>query len=156
MSILSGFKRYKDYLKTDNGYQLMSRWTKSDAVVMGDGTDDTNTLEKNLGAIQGISSSLTSDSENIALSCAGAKRLSQSIGSYLGEHIITSGSTSYIISDASITTSSLIDIYYAEYSKESASSASPSYTQSDGSIIIEFNSALGTDVIIQNVKVVNV
>lgn len=79
MSILSGFKRFKDYLKTDSGYQLMSRWTKSDAVVMGDGTDDTNTLEKNLGAIKGITDSLTSTSSNIALSSKYGKSLQDKI-----------------------------------------------------------------------------
>lgn len=72
MSILSGFKKFKDYILTENGYYLSSRWTKSDAVVMGDGTDDTNTLEKNLGSIQGITDSLTATSSNIALSAKGA------------------------------------------------------------------------------------
>lgn len=75
MSILSGFKKFKDYILTENGYQLSSRWTKSDAVIMGDGTDDTNTLEKNLGSIQGITDSLTATSSNIALSAKGANDL---------------------------------------------------------------------------------
>lgn len=38
MSILSGFKRYKDYVLTDGGYILTSRWTKSNSVEMDDGT----------------------------------------------------------------------------------------------------------------------
>lgn len=155
MSILSGFKKFKDYIKTNNGYQLMSRWTKSDAVIMGDGTDDTNTLEKNLGAINGISSSLTSNSNNIAFSCAGAKNLAKSVGTYLGTMTISSGSTNYVISNASITTSSLVDIYYAEDSKDMASSYKPKYTQSSGSIVIIFDKELESDIIIQNVKVVN-
>ena len=68
MSILSTFKKYKDYILTENGYQLSSRWTKSDAVVMGDGTDDTNTLESNLGAIKGITSDLACEDTNVAAS----------------------------------------------------------------------------------------
>ena len=83
MSILSGFKKYKDYILTSSGYQLSSRWTKSDAVVMGDGTDDTNTLEKNLGSIQGITDSLTATSSNIALSTKGASDMYNEINSNL-------------------------------------------------------------------------
>ena len=155
MSILSTFKKYKDYILTENGYQLSSRWTKSDAVIMGDGTDDSNTLEKNLGAIHGISNSLISDSNNIAFSCAGAKKLAQSVGVYLGEITIPSGSTSYVISNASITATSLIDIYYVEDSKDMAIYCDPKYTQSNGSIVITFSKNLESDIIIQNVKVVN-
>ena len=79
MSILSGFKRFKDYIKTDSGYVLSSRWTKSDAVVMGDGSDDTNTLESNLGAIKGITDSLTADSSNIAASSKAVALLNASL-----------------------------------------------------------------------------
>ena len=68
MSILSTFKKYKDYILTENGYQLSSRWTKSDAVVMGDGTDDADTLESNLGAIKGITSDLACEDTNVAAS----------------------------------------------------------------------------------------
>ena len=81
MSILSGFKRFKDYFLTDSGYVLSSRWTKSDAVVMGDGTDDTNTLEKNLGSINGITDSLTATSSNVALSAAAGKNLQDQLTS---------------------------------------------------------------------------
>ena len=83
MSILSGFKKFKDYILTENGYQLSSRWTKSDAVVMGDGTDDTNTLEKNLGSIQGITDSITATSSNIALSAKGANDMYHELNSNL-------------------------------------------------------------------------
>ena len=79
MSILSGFKKYKDYILTSSGYQLSSRWTKSDAVIMGDGTDDTNTLEKNCGAIQGITDSLTANNSNIAASSAAVATLNESL-----------------------------------------------------------------------------
>lgn len=90
MSILSGFKKYKDYILTSSGYQLSSRWTKSDAVVMGDGTDDTNTLEKNLGSIQGITDSLTATSSNVALSAKGASDMYNELNSNLENCFIIS------------------------------------------------------------------
>ena len=64
MSILSGFFKTKRRRLTDEGYKLQSEWTSSQTVVMGDGTDDTNTLEKNCGAINGITDSLTSTSRH--------------------------------------------------------------------------------------------
>ncbi|MGN0432811.1 MAG: hypothetical protein ACI4EQ_10700 [Lachnospiraceae bacterium] len=79
MSILSGFKRFKDYIKTDEGYILGSRWTGSDSVIMGDGTDDTNTLEKNCGAIHGITDSLTANNSNIAASSRAVAALNESL-----------------------------------------------------------------------------
>ncbi len=51
MAILSGYKRFKDYLLTSTGYILTSRRTTSDAVVIGNGLDDNNTLEKKLNQI---------------------------------------------------------------------------------------------------------
>lgn len=34
MSILSGFERVKKYVKTSDGYKLLSHWTSSDTVEM--------------------------------------------------------------------------------------------------------------------------
>lgn len=79
MSILTGFKKFKDYIKTDAGYVLGSRWTSSETVIMGDGSDDTNTLEKNCGAIHGITDSLTSESSNIAASAKAVKEVNDKI-----------------------------------------------------------------------------
>ena len=64
MSVLSGYNRYKRYIKTSDGYKLCSEWTSSNSVEMGDG----NTAETNLGAIQGITSSLATDNGKYALS----------------------------------------------------------------------------------------
>ena len=64
MSILSGFLKEKRYKKTTNGYKLVSQDTQSDTVFMPDG----NTAATNLGSIQGISSSSTATSDNIAAS----------------------------------------------------------------------------------------
>ena len=38
MSILSGFEKIKRYNKKSNGYQLLSHWTSSDTVEMGNGS----------------------------------------------------------------------------------------------------------------------
>lgn len=75
MSILSGFSRFKRYRKTSDGYKLSSEWTSSDTVEMNDG----NTAETNLGAIQGITSSLATDNSNYALSSSGGKDLQDQI-----------------------------------------------------------------------------
>lgn len=48
MSILSGFKKYKDYIKTSSGYQLASRWTSSDTVEMKNGKTLTNNIDTTL------------------------------------------------------------------------------------------------------------
>lgn len=99
MSILSGFKRFKDYIKTDEGYILGSRWTGSDSVIMGDGTDDTNTLEKNCGAIHGITDSLTSESSNVAASAKAVKEVNDSLAG-LSFAQDTKGNWGYIPSGA--------------------------------------------------------
>lgn len=75
MSILSGFKKYKKYKKTNEGYQLQSQWTSSQTVEMNDG----NTAETNLGAIKGITSSLASTSNNYALSASAGKNLQDQV-----------------------------------------------------------------------------
>lgn len=75
MSILSGFFKTKKYRKTDSGYKLQSEWTSSQTVQMDDG----KTLEENLGAVKGITSSLSSTSSNYALSASAGKSLNDSI-----------------------------------------------------------------------------
>ncbi|MFR3206432.1 MAG: hypothetical protein ACLTOO_12690 [Oscillospiraceae bacterium] len=50
MSILTGFKKVKDYILTSSGYQLLSRWTSSQTVEFDDG----KTAQTKLGEINGI------------------------------------------------------------------------------------------------------
>ena len=50
MSILSGYKKVKDYILTSTGYQLLSRWTNANTVE----ADDGKTLQTKVGAINGI------------------------------------------------------------------------------------------------------
>lgn len=47
MSILSGYKRFKKYLRTGEDYKLCSEWTKADSVEMTDGT----TLQESMNII---------------------------------------------------------------------------------------------------------
>lgn len=53
MSILSGFFKTKKYRKTTDGYKLESNWTSGNTVELDDG----NTVQNNLGAIKGITTS---------------------------------------------------------------------------------------------------
>lgn len=75
MSIASGFTKMKNYILTSSGYKLLSRWTSSQTVHMGDGTDDTDTVEYRFGAIKGITSSLATDNDEYALSASAGKNL---------------------------------------------------------------------------------
>lgn len=82
MSILSGFKRFKDYLKTDNGYILTSRWTSSEAVEMSDGatledamTDKTN----NSDIINDLNTAVAVTDPETPLGCGVAKELYESM-----------------------------------------------------------------------------
>ena len=50
MSILTGYKRVKNWVLTSGGYKLLSRWTSANSVEFEDG----KTLESKLGSINGI------------------------------------------------------------------------------------------------------
>ena len=75
MSIASGFTKMKNYILTSSGYKLLSRWTSSQTVHMGDGTDDTDTVEYRFGAMKGITSSLATDNDEFAISASAGKNL---------------------------------------------------------------------------------
>lgn len=75
MSIASGFTKMKNYILTSSGYKLLSRWTSSQTVHMGDGTDDTDTVEYRFGAMKGVTSSLATDNDEFALSASAGKNL---------------------------------------------------------------------------------
>lgn len=47
MGILSGYKRFKKYLRTGEGYKLCSEWTNADSVEMADGT----TLQESMDTV---------------------------------------------------------------------------------------------------------
>ena len=88
---------------------------------------------------------------------AGCKALAElyaQSGRWIGGCTIPSGSTSYTISNAAITADSLCDVYYAESSKQTVQDAGVSYSQSAGSLVLTFESALASAVTVSNVKVV--
>lgn len=75
--------------------------------------------------------------------------------SWIGSTTIPEGSTTYTITNSSILATSAIDIYYDEDSKDTVIEAAVSYTQSVGSITIEFENALTDDVTIRMIHVFN-
>ena len=64
MSIASGYKKFKKYILTSSGFQLVSHWTNANTLQFDDG----KTAQAKLGAIDGISSSKDSSSDKIAAS----------------------------------------------------------------------------------------
>lgn len=97
MSILSGYKKFKKYLKTNQGYQLTSMKTYADTVHFSDET----TLQNNLGDIKGITDSLTTGNSGLALSAKGGKALKDEVTGVknsLGDQITLRvvGTTCYI------------------------------------------------------------
>ena len=64
MSIVSGYKKFKKYILTSSGFQLVSHWTNANTLQFDDG----KTAQAKLGAIDGISSSKDSSSDKIAAS----------------------------------------------------------------------------------------
>lgn len=75
MSILSGYGKFKRYVLTNSGYKLCSQWTSSNTVHFDDG----NTAQTKVGAINGITDSLTATNSNIALSAAAGKNLQDQV-----------------------------------------------------------------------------
>jgi hypothetical protein len=79
MAILQGFIKTIKRRLTNEGYKWQSEKTSSQTVVMGDGTDNTDTAEKRFGAINGITSSLNTNNDNYALSAAGGYTLQSQV-----------------------------------------------------------------------------
>ena len=79
MSILSGFFKTIKYRMTDQGYKWQSEKTSSQTVVMGDGTDNTDTAEKRFGAIKGLTSSTSVTDTGYALDATIGKKHEDSI-----------------------------------------------------------------------------
>lgn len=75
MSILNGYGKYKRYVLTDSGYKLCSQWTSSNTVHFDDG----KTAQTKLGAIDGITDSLTATNSKIALSAKAGKSLQDQV-----------------------------------------------------------------------------
>ena len=81
MSIVSGYKKFKKYILTSSGFQLVSHWTKANTLEFDDG----KTAQAKLGAIDGISSSRESNSDKIAASTALVSELNSDLGGVIWE-----------------------------------------------------------------------
>lgn len=112
MSVLSGYGKYKRYVLTSTGYKLCSQWTSSNTVHF----DDNKTAQTKLGAINGITDSLTATSSNVALSAKAGKNLQDQVttlntglGNIIFEENILSGvngvttyNSSFVIKSAQV------------------------------------------------------
>ena len=79
-------------------------------------------------------------------------------GTWIGPYTIPSGVTSYVISDESITETSIIDVYSSNATADIMAEANPSVsksTQTAGSMTIVFENATTAAITIEAVKVVN-
>ena len=135
-------KTWKDRITE---YPTRRKLTKSD------GSTETVTVERNEGTVSQEGDAFNAETMNNLES-----RIAAAIGYTLGVQTIESGATTAVISSDYITADSLIDVYYAESSKDTVASAGVTYSQAAGSLTLTFGSALGAAVTISNVKVVNV
>lgn len=76
MSILSGYKKVKNYIETGSGKKLLSRWTSSNTVECDDG----KTVQTKVGAIKGITTSTSATETGYAADATTVAALNQSLG----------------------------------------------------------------------------
>lgn len=89
--------------------------------------------------------------------CLAVGRLNIKTGSFFGPYTIPNGATSYIISNASITATSVIEIYPKTYDDaQILNDAGTSWTQEDGNVTLLFESATAAAVNLQYVCVRNI
>lgn len=96
MSILSGFFKTIKYRLTDSGYKWQSEKTSSQTVVMGDGTNDEDTLEKRLGGVKGLTTSTSVTSTGYAWDATCGKKVTEDIAT-LNESLRTEKSKTAVI-----------------------------------------------------------
>ena len=118
-----------------------------------DGSKETVTVARSEGTVS---------QEGDAFSAANMNdleaRIATAVGDILGPYTIPSGATSYVISDASITETSIIDVYPSNDTADIMAAASPSVSksiQAAGSLTIVFETATTAAITIEAVKVVN-
>lgn len=80
MSIVSGYKKFKKYILTSSGFQLVSHWTNANTLQFDDG----KTAQAKLGTIDGISSSKDSSSDKIAASTKLVSELNSDLSGQFG------------------------------------------------------------------------
>lgn len=83
MSILSGYKKVKNYIETGSGKKLLSRWTSSNTVEFNDG----KTAQTKVGAIKGITTSTSATETGYAADATTVAALNQSLGNINNKNI---------------------------------------------------------------------
>ena len=83
MSILSGYKKVKNYIETGSGKKLLSRWTSSNTVEFNDG----KTAQTKVGAIKGITTSTSATETGYAADATTVAALNQSLGNMRLVHL---------------------------------------------------------------------
>lgn len=86
MSILSGYKKVKNYIETGSGKKLLSRWTSSNTVEFEDG----KTAQTKVGAIKGITTSTSATETGYAADATTVAALNQSLGNLIDFTQLTS------------------------------------------------------------------
>lgn len=71
MGILSGYKRFKKYLRTGEGYKLCSEWTKSDSVEMTDGSTLQETMDNIASDVENAQNNITDVHNELMTSLGG-------------------------------------------------------------------------------------
>lgn len=107
MSILSGYKKVKNYIETGSGKKLLSRWTSSNTVEFEDG----KTAQTKVGAIKGITTSTSATETGYAADATTVAALNQSLGI---DYYTSTTPTNYVSFTGSI---ALEDGFYLEVYK---------------------------------------
>lgn len=81
MSIIPGFKNFKEYIKETDGYRLISRWTSSHTVVMDNG----NTLEEEIKNIENEKVEEVVNAQNIPYNNTDSKLQSENVQDAIDE-----------------------------------------------------------------------
>ena len=71
MGILSGYKRFKKYLRTGEGYKLCSEWTNADSVEMSDGTTLQESMDTVVNGVESTQNNITEVRNELKTSLGG-------------------------------------------------------------------------------------
>lgn len=71
MGILSGYKKFKKYLRTADGYQLCSEWTKADSVEMADGSTLQESMDTVVSDVESTQNNITDVHNELKTSLGG-------------------------------------------------------------------------------------
>lgn len=152
---------YTEFIYIDNTWERIG----STAVDLTDylkKTGDGSSLTSSVQATQLSSvTSITSGSLSEILGQINAnlevlKSVEAAAGKWIRNQTIPAGSTTYTISNDVFKTSSIVTMYYSADSLKDVSDAVPSYSTTDGSLVVTFSNATASTISINSIHVVNV